>query len=162
LGRDQGRDLQRVRSVIAVDTNILVYAHRRDNEWHEGAFQLMKSLSEGYARWAIPWPCIHEFLAIVTHPRIYNPPTPIRTALESVAVLLESPNCIAIAEGPGYFELLRRLVSGGRIVGGLIHDARVAAICLHHGVTVLWSSDRDFSRVPDLSTVNPLVSRSSP
>ena len=59
----------------------------------------------------------------------------------------------------GYFELLCRLVSGGRIVGGLIHDARVAALCLHHGVTVLWSSDRNFSRFPELSTFNPLLSK---
>jgi toxin-antitoxin system PIN domain toxin len=148
--------------VIAVDTNILVYAHRRDNEWHEAALYLMKSLSEGQARWAIPWPCIHEFLAIVTHPRIYNPPTPFRTALDSIAVWLESPNCTAIAEGTSYFELLRRLISEGRIVGGLIHDARVAAICLHHGVSVLWSSDRDFSRFPELSTINPLISQTHP
>jgi toxin-antitoxin system PIN domain toxin len=144
--------------VIAIDTNILVYAHRKDSEWHETAVQRMKSLAEGQTRWAIPWPCIHEFLAIVTHPRIYSPPTPFVTALDSVAVWLESPHCMAIAEGPGYFELLRRLVIDGRIGGGLIHDARVAAICVHHGVTLLWSSDRDFSRFPELSTVNPLVS----
>jgi toxin-antitoxin system PIN domain toxin len=143
--------------MIAIDTNILVCAHREDSEWHENALRRIKSLSEGQPRWAIPWPCIHEFLAIVTHPRIYNPPTPFGTALESIAVWLESPNCFGIAEGPGYFELLRRLVTDGRIVGGLIHDARVAALCLHHGVTVLWSSDRDFSRFPELSTVNPLL-----
>lgn len=145
--------------MIAVDTNILVYAHRRDNEWHETAVRRMKSLAEGQTRWAIPWPCVHEFLAIITHPRIYNPPTPFATALGSVAVWLKSSNCVTIAEGPGYFELLHRLVTDGMVVGGLIHDARVAAICLHHGVTVLWSSDRDFSRFPELSTVNPLLSK---
>jgi toxin-antitoxin system PIN domain toxin len=143
--------------MIAVDTNLLVYAHRRDNEWHEAAIQRLRSLAEGQRRWAIPWPCIHEFLAIVTHPRIYNPPTPVRTALDSVAVWLESPNCQAIGEGPGYFEFLRRMVTDGLVVGGLIHDARVAAICVHHGVAPLWSSDRDFSRFPELSTVNPLL-----
>lgn len=143
--------------MIAVDTNILVYAHRKDSEWHEPALRRMQSLAEGQARWAIPWPCVHEFLAIVTHPRIYSPPTPIATALESIAVWLESPHCVMIAEGPGYFELLRRLSTEGRISGGLVHDARVAALCLHHGVSVLRSSDRDFSRFPELSTTNPLL-----
>ena len=53
--------------MIAVDTNILVYAHRRDSEWHEKAYRLIQSLAEGSAPWAIPWPCLHEFLAVVTH-----------------------------------------------------------------------------------------------
>ena len=145
--------------MIAVDTNILVYAHRQDSEWHSDALHCLQSLAEGQARWAIPWPCIHEFLAIVTHPRIYDPPTPFFTALDSIAVWLESPGCVAISEGPGYFDLLRRLVTESRATGGLIHDARVASLCLHHGVTALWTSDRDFSRFPALSTVNPLLEK---
>lgn len=145
--------------MIAVDTNILVYAHRADNEWHETALRQLLTLTEGQARWAIPWPCVHEFLAIVTHPRIYDPPTPLATALESIAVWLDTDTCIAIAEGPGYFELLRKLIGEGQVAGGQVHDARIAALCLHHGVSVLWSSDRDFSRFPGLKLHNPLVSR---
>jgi uncharacterized protein len=56
--------------VIAVDTNILVYAHRQDSPFHKAAFRRVAELAEGPATWAIPWPCVHEFLAIVTHPRI--------------------------------------------------------------------------------------------
>ena len=145
--------------MIAVDTNILVYAHRKDSEWHTTALRRMKSLAEGRSRWAIPWPCAHEFLAIVTHPKIYDPPTPLAAALASVAVWLDSPSCTLLSEGPGYFDTLRQLVTTGRIVGGMIHDARVAALCLHHGVTELWSCDRDFSRFPGLSTANPLTAR---
>jgi predicted nucleic acid-binding protein len=62
--------------VIAVDTNLLVYAHRKDSQWHAAAASVVRSLAEGSAPWAIAWPCLHEFLAIVTHPRIYAPPTP--------------------------------------------------------------------------------------
>ena len=57
--------------MIAVDTNILVYAHREDSPWHDSAYASVVDLAEGRALWAIPWPCVHEFLAIVTHPRIY-------------------------------------------------------------------------------------------
>ena len=60
----------------AVDTNILIYAHREDSPFHGEALATMLELANGEARWAIPWPCIHEFIAIVTHPRIYDPPSP--------------------------------------------------------------------------------------
>jgi toxin-antitoxin system PIN domain toxin len=143
--------------VIAVETNILVYAHRADSEWHETALLRLTSLAEGSSRWAIPWPCVHEFLAIVTHPRIYNPPSPLEAALQSIAVWLDLENCVGLAEGPGYFEVLRRIVRDGHVEGGLMHDARIAALCLHHGVTLLWSSDRDFSRFPGLKLSNPIV-----
>ena len=63
--------------MIAIDTNLLVYAHRRDSGWHERAAAAVQELAEGRASWAVPWPCVHEFLAIVTHPRIYAPPSTI-------------------------------------------------------------------------------------
>ena len=62
--------------MIAVDTNVLVYAHRRDSEWHKPAESVVRALAEGHAPWAIPWPCLHEFLAIATHPAIYDPRRP--------------------------------------------------------------------------------------
>ena len=70
--------------MIAVDTNILVYAHREDSPWHEVAARQVTFLAEGHTPWAIPWSCVHEFLAIVTHPRIYAPPTPLSLALDQV------------------------------------------------------------------------------
>jgi toxin-antitoxin system PIN domain toxin len=143
--------------VIAVDTNLLVYAHRAESEWHAPALSSLVALAEGRSQWAIPWPCLHEFLAIVTHPRIYAPPSPRETALASLAAWLGCQGCVPIGEGPGYFRALARLVSKGRVVGGLIHDARVAAICLHNGISVLWTADRDFSRFPELKTLNPLI-----
>lgn len=143
--------------MIAIDTNLLVYAHRSDSDWHKAALKRLKALAEGSARWAIPWPCVHEFLAIVTHPRIYQPATQVKTAVESVEVWLSAPGCSAIGEGPGYFDLLKRLLGQGQTVGGLVHDARIAAICLLNGVRELWTVDRDFSRFPALKTHNPLV-----
>lgn len=143
--------------MIAVDTNLLVYAHRSDSPWHERADERVAELAEGPGGWAIPWPCVHEFLAIVTHPRIYSPPTPLLQALDQVAAWLESPTLVVLSEGEGYWERLRGLLADGRIAGPQVHDARVAALCLHHGVRELWSADRDFSRFPELSTRNPLV-----
>jgi uncharacterized protein len=145
--------------VIAVDTNLLVYAHRADSEWHELALRQLVSLAEGRSPWAIPWPCLHEFLAIVTHPHIYLPPSTRESAAATVKAWLDSPVCVPIGEGPGYWDILSRLVSAGRAAGGMIHDARVAAICLHNGVSTLWTADRDFSRFAELKTLNPLVKK---
>jgi hypothetical protein len=118
LGGDSRRDLPGVWLVIAVDTNLLVHAHRADSELHLQALHALVGLAEGRSQWSIPWPCAHEFLAIVTHPRIYVPASTSREALGSLAVWLESPNCTPIGEGSGYLDVLACLVSTGKAVGG--------------------------------------------
>jgi predicted nucleic acid-binding protein len=92
--------------MIAVDTNILVYAHRADSKFHERASECVASLAEGGEQWAIAWPCVHEFFAIVTHPRIYAPPTPAARALDQIAAWLDSPTLVLLGEGKGYFDVL--------------------------------------------------------
>ena len=143
--------------MTAVDTNILVYAHREDSEWHDAAGRAVRQLAEGPGAWAIPWPCLHEFLAIVTHPRIYNPPSPIDDALIQVERWFEAPSVHLLSEGDAFFDTLRPLVRKAKVRGPALHDARVAALCLRHGVTRLLTADRDFSRFPQLRTGNPLL-----
>ncbi|MCC6197547.1 MAG: PIN domain-containing protein [Burkholderiales bacterium] len=143
--------------MIAVDTNLLVYAHREDSVWHEAALARVTELAQARAPWAIPWPCLHEFLAIVTHPRIYAPPSPRAAATDQVEAWLESPSVVLLAEAPGYWPELRGVVEDGRVEGPRIHDARIAALCRLHAVRELWTADRDFSRFPDVRARNPLV-----
>jgi len=143
--------------LIAVDTNILVYAHRRDSPWHEQAAACLRGLAESTASWALPWACLHEFLAIVTHERIFSPPTPLPKALEQVAAWLESPTLVVLAETEGYWDVLARVVGRAKVTGPRVHDGRVAALCIHHGVRELLTADRDFTRFGDLKTRNPLV-----
>ena len=143
--------------MIAVDSNVLVYAHREDSAWHDAAYGCLVELAEGRAPWAIPWPCVHEFLAIATHPRIYAPPTPLEIALGQVQAWLESPGLVLLCETEDYWPQLEGLLRSARVSGPQVHDARVAALCLEHGITELWSADRDFSRFPALKVRNPLV-----
>jgi len=143
--------------VIAVDTNILVYAHREDAEWHSTAFEKLRNLAEGNAAWAIPWPCIHEFLAIVTHPRIYKPPSSLAAAIDQVEAWLESQTVVLLAESNVHWQQLKELLISGKAAGAKVHDARIAALCLQHGVSELWSADRDFGRFPNVPVVNPLI-----
>ena len=148
--------------MIGVDTNILVHAHREDSQWHSAADRAVTSLAEGRRPWAIPWPCLHEFLAIATHPKIFDPPTPLHGALDQVQAWIESPTVVLLSEGSGSWEILQRTIMRGKVSGPMVHDARVAALCELHGVTVLWSADRDFGRFPDLTVENPLVSSVAP
>ena len=146
-------------TVVAVDTNLLVYAYRADSPFHADARTLIDSLVEGAARWAIPWPCVHEFIAIVTHPRVFKTPTPVAIALSQIRDLASLPQVTFLAESDDYLSRLEAVALPAKSRGGMIHDARIAALCLHHGIAELLSADRDFSRFPALRTRNPLVAR---
>jgi uncharacterized protein len=143
--------------VIGVDTNMLVYAHRRDSVWHERAAGCLRRLAEGTAPWFIPWPCIHEFLAVATHPRLYSPPSGIEAALQQVDYWMQSPTLLIEGESAAHWATLKAAALSAQLSGPIVHDARVAAICLDHGVEEFWTADRDFSRFPGLRTVNPLL-----
>jgi toxin-antitoxin system PIN domain toxin len=143
--------------VIAVDTTLLVFAHRRDSGWHSAAATQIRELAEGDEKWAVPWLCFYEFLAVVTHPEIYEPPTELSQALAQVSAWLESPSLVLLAEGPGYEDRLLKVLRESRVVGFKIHDARIAALCLYHGIDELWSADRDFTRFSTLTVRNPLT-----
>lgn len=71
---------------------------------------------------------------------------------------LKSPSLSLIGETDAHWPYLKQIVTDGKVVGPMTHDARIAAICQQHGVTRFLSADRDFSRFPGLHTVNPLVS----
>jgi toxin-antitoxin system PIN domain toxin len=143
--------------LIAVDTNILTYAHRSESPHHLKASAALRGLAESAEAWAIPWPCIHEFLSVVTNPKVHMPPTPLDRAHQQIEIWMESPRLVLLAESDQHWEELREVVTAARIFGARIHDARIAAICLQHGVRELWSADRDFNRFPRLRVVNPLV-----
>lgn len=143
--------------MIAVDTNILVYAHRQDTPFHQGARQQIARIANSKAAWAIPWPCLHEFFSIVTHPRIFDPPSPLETAIDQIEAWMECPNLQVIGETRLHWTQLRGLLKTGKIVGPRVHDARIAAICQQHGIAELWTADRDFSAFPELRTKNPCI-----
>ncbi|MGQ0734033.1 MAG: TA system VapC family ribonuclease toxin [Acidobacteriota bacterium] len=143
--------------MIALDTNLLVYARREELPEHASALELLRRLAEGDEPWALAWPCVYEFLRVVTHPRVFSPVTPLDRALHDLESLLASPSLVLIGEGPAHPGHMRRMVEGGGAVGNLVHDAHIAALAVEHGVTEVWTADRDFSRFPGLRTRNPLA-----
>ena len=136
--------------MIAVDTNVLVYAHRGEFSQHERARGLLAELADGDALWAIPVFCLGEFLRVVTHPSILKPPTRTAEAVRAIEALLHSPSLRLLVPGERYPRLLLDLVTTSRVSGNLVFDAQIAASCLEHGVRTLVSNDRDFSRFPEI------------
>ena len=144
--------------MIAIDTNLLVYAHRRESRYHETCAGLIRSLAEGGARWAIPWPCIYEFFSVVTNPRIWKDSVTTRVqATRQIGAWLQSPSVALLTENDHFTEILLPLLEQPRIRGPIVHDARVAALCLTHGVEVLLTKDRDFHLFPRLITRDPTL-----
>jgi toxin-antitoxin system PIN domain toxin len=143
--------------MIGVDTNVLVYAHRTDLPQHARAEHVVSELLVGSEPVAFCWPVVHEFMSIVTNPRLFRVPTPAQVALDQVEHWLSSPRAHLLHESRRHLSTLGDLILAGRVVGGVVHDARIAAMCLDHGVRELLTSDRDFTRFPLLAVRNPLV-----
>ena len=144
--------------MIALDTNLLVYGRREELPRHPSARTMLEGLDTGDEPWALPWPCGYEFLRVITHPRVFDPPTDLDHALEDLESLLASPSLVMLGEGPAHAGHMRRMVDGGRTTGNLVHDAHIAALALEHGAREIWTLDRDFARFPGLRTRNPLTS----
>jgi len=88
---------------------------------------------------------------------VFDPPSTLSEALDQAEIWLESRSLIMLAEADDYWRHLNQALLASRTIGAKVHDARIAAICLQHGVRELWTADRDFSRFPQLKTVNPLI-----
>jgi hypothetical protein len=142
--------------MIAVDASLLVYAHRADALQNERAYELMQRLATSRSPWGLPWPCLYEFFAIATHPRIYDPPSTAEQALGQIDAWLESPSVVLLTEPEGHWETVKKLASETPIEGPRMNDARIAALCIAHGVSELWTADSALSRYPALKTRNPL------
>ena len=131
--------------MIALDTNVLVYAHRRDADLHVRARTAVEGLVRGRAQWALPWAVVHEFMVAVTRRR--RDPTPPEDAIAAMERLLQTRSCVALTEPADHLARFAKLALAAGAKGPLLYDARIAAICVAQGVTELWTADRDFGRL---------------
>ena len=138
--------------MIAVDTNILVHAHREESPKHVAAHARVVSLAESPSRWAIPVFCIGEFVRVLTHPRLFDPPYTAHEACEALRRLLASPSLSVLCPGPDYPALLVEAVREANAIGNLVFDAQIVALCREHGIVRLMTEDRDFDRFDNLRT----------
>ncbi len=132
--------------MIAVDTNVLVHAHREESPKHTAALKRLELLSCSPGPWSVPVFCIGEFLRVVTHPRLFDPPHTAVEACGALAQLLSPGNAVVLRPGPEYPARLMDAVREVGAVGNLIFDAQIVALCRECEVTALLTEDRDFDR----------------
>ncbi len=144
--------------MIAIETNVLVHAHRRESREHHAAYAVLLQAMKRPERWAIPWPCVAEFFSVVTNAKLWKgaESTPAQ-AFKQLDVWTSAPSNVLLTETEDTFRHLSALALAGGIKGAAIHDARIAAICLSHGIEELLTADRDFSRFARLKTRNPFA-----
>jgi len=141
--------------VIAVDTNVLVYAHRGESPFHDVARARLKSLAEGDTPWGIPIVAAWGFARVVTQP-IFNPATAMSTAIAAIDGLLTSASARVLTPGARHWSLLREIILSSQVRGAVTTDAVLVAICREHGVDTLLTNDRDFRRFSGIR-VEPLA-----
>ena len=132
--------------MIAVDSNVLIYAHRGETEWHDAAASRLVALAEGAERWGLPVFCVTEFMRVVTHARVFNPPSSVSQAAAFVTSVAAAPSCEVVRPGPGFLELLMDTARQADAHGNLIFDAQIAALCLEQGIDTVLTNDREFER----------------
>ena len=132
--------------MIAVDTNVLIYAHRVESEWHETAAARLVELGEGVQRWALPVFCVTEFMRVVTHRRVFNPPSTVAQAAEFIEAVTASPSCEVVQPGAEFLQWLLATAREADSHGNLMFDAQIAAVCREHGIDGILTNDSDFER----------------
>ena len=138
--------------MIAVDTNVLVYAHRQETALHRAARTRLTQLAEGNTTWAIPVFCLGEFLRVVTHPRVFDPPYSVDEACAALERVLESPSLRILYPGERFWPLLADAVRQAGASGNLAFDAQLVAVCRESGISTFLTEDRDFARFLEFST----------
>jgi uncharacterized protein len=143
--------------VIAVDTNILVYAYAERFQQHLQAKTAIERLIATGKPWAIPWLCVHEFIAVLSNRKWHADAPSVTALLEHVEIWHSAPGLRFLGIGSEHLRYLRRALEGSGTSGGQVHDARIVAVCLEANVSEIWTADRDFSRFPGVRIHNPLL-----
>lgn len=141
--------------VIAIDTNILIHAHRKDSSEHNDCVRALKLLAEGEVPWGLPVFCVGEFLRVVTHPRVFDKPSTHNQAWDALNSLRESPAVRLLNPGNNYVSLLENVMTEVNATGNFVFGAQIAAVCIEHGVSRLVTLDKGLKRFSGFKAIAP-------
>lgn len=113
----------------------------------------MRHLVESPTPWALPVFCLGEFVRVVTHPRVFDPPSTMEEALAALDAFLASPSVRLLLPGEQFAAMLLRCLREGDARGNIAFDAQIATLCREQGIDRILTEDRDFARFPQLRTV---------
>lgn len=141
--------------MILPDVNVLVYAHREDAPNHTAYRGWLESVINSNQAYGIADLVLSGYLRVVTHPRVFDPPSSIVQALGFVHDVRNQPNCVLIRPGPRHWTIFEELCITVNVKGNLVPDAYLAALAIESGSEWI-TTDRDYSRFPQLSWRHPL------
>lgn len=141
--------------MILTDVNVLIYAFREVAPGHERYREWLHEQINGPEAFGLSELVLSGALRILTHPRVFSPPTPTGSALEFLDALRAAPNGVLVQPGARHWEIFTRLCVSGNAKGNLVADAYLAALAIEHGCEWI-TTDRDFARFPGLRWRHPL------
>jgi toxin-antitoxin system PIN domain toxin len=144
-----------MRAMRLVDVNVLVYAFREDAPGHADYKAWLDTLTGSGEAFAVTDPVLTGFLRIVTHPRVFHPPTPLEPALAFVEAFRHHPNAVPVVPRDRHWDIFARLCRQADARGNLVPDAWLAALAIESGCEFV-TSDRDYARFPALRWLHPL------
>jgi len=143
--------------VLAVDTNVLVYAADGDSPYHDACHDWLERQRRRADGWYITWAILYEFLRVTTHPRVMRRPWNASAAWDFVAALLASPGLDVLVPTQRHAEVARQVIAElPHLAGNMFHDAHTAILMREHGIRRVCTRDTDFHRFPFLEVVDPL------
>jgi len=134
----------------------MIYAHRAEFDEHPACLARLKELAESPLPFAVPVFCVSEFLRVVTHPKVFDPPSARTDAWGFLEALLGSPSARLIGPGSRFMTELRTLMEDANVSGNLVFDAQIVAVLVEHGVNRILSADRDMRRFSAVEVLNPV------
>ena len=141
--------------MLAPDVNVLSYAFREEVPEHDACRSWLQGVIRADAAFALFDLVASGFLRVVTHPRVFKPPSPLEAALHFIDVVRTRPNCVVVQPGSRHWEIFERLCGESRVKGSLVSDAYLAALAIESGCE--WvTTDRDFRAFPGLRVRSPL------
>jgi uncharacterized protein len=143
--------------VLAVDTNVLIYAADEHSEFHLACKEWLDRQRPRPDAWYITWPIVYEFLRVSTHPRIPRRPWNLKAAWEFITALLASPGLDVLVPTQRHADVASEVFKElPRLAGGILHDTHTAILMREHGIMRICTRDADFHRFPFLEVVDPL------
>lgn len=142
--------------MIAIDTNILIYAHRSSSPENRAAQGAIQNALDDPRGCGISSPSISEFWSVVTHPAAAARPSTPGEARRFLAALIEDVGLSVWLPGPGSGPRLSRLAEKLAIRGTRIFDLQIALTAFDNGATEIWTHDRAFVAVPGMTVKDPL------
>jgi toxin-antitoxin system PIN domain toxin len=142
--------------VRIVDTNLLLYAHVTAFDQHARARAWLDEKLRGFEPLGLPWPSLLGFLRIVSNPRVFERPEPLKKAWQQVQEWLACRSVWIPQPTERHREVLDRLFDLTGLRASHVPDAHLAALAIEHGL-IVCSTDGDFSRFSGLRWENPLA-----